>query len=143
MHTAPRDGTDIQVRLNGVWWVASYWDCDWLNDGTTDGPINDCWAIRDAQGPGSIELFEAEGCEYATAILGDYRIDVQDLDGDFSEWTVKDQTGQVIANGGAAIGNHFEACKAAAWATIHSLESVPTGYMMTFGLSTDNTTERE
>lgn len=61
MHTAPRDGTNIQVRRSGEWWVAHYWDCDDLNDGTEDAAIKDCWAVKDSHGPGCIELREAEG----------------------------------------------------------------------------------
>lgn len=67
MYTAPRDGTWIEVLCNGVWWMVRYWDCEHLReDEVIHGilikgePVNDAWAIENAEGPGCIELNEAE-----------------------------------------------------------------------------------
>ena len=85
---------------------------------------------------------ETRDSEFARATVGDFQIEVQDFDGDFSEWTIKHE-GQIIANGGAAIWNHFEASKAAAWATIHSFEVTPCGYMMALSREPLSRTEQE
>lgn len=67
MHTAPRDGTTIEVLCKGEWWTVFYWDCEHLReDEIINGhlvkgePVNDAWAIENAEGPGCIELSEAE-----------------------------------------------------------------------------------
>jgi hypothetical protein len=83
---------------------------------------------------------ETRDCEYARASVGDFRIEVTDFDGDLSEWTIS-YKGHIVANGWAEIWNHFEACKAAAWATVHSFETVPSGYMMTLSELSGEATE--
>ncbi|AUQ74729.1 hypothetical protein [Phaeobacter piscinae] len=54
----------------------------------------------------------------ATATLGDFTIQVQDLDGDLAEYEIKNANGDQIASGRCAGYDDFEACKAAAWAAM-------------------------
>ncbi len=62
MDTAPKDGTDIEVFSRGKWWGVSYQDCEWLREGDDGDPsILDAWEIVGGDGPGHIELDEAEG----------------------------------------------------------------------------------
>lgn len=61
MNTAPRDGSEIQVLFANTWWPVTYWDCEWMRVDPESEFITDAWAIRDADGPGCVELDEAEG----------------------------------------------------------------------------------
>jgi hypothetical protein len=64
MTTAPTDGRWIDVLCRGEWWSVSYQDCTWLREDSAelkgDPTIEDAWAIEDHEGPGHIELHEAE-----------------------------------------------------------------------------------
>lgn len=61
MTSAPDDGSDIEVYAHGRWWVVNYHDCQWMRDDPEYDDADDAWAIESMEGPGHIELHEAEG----------------------------------------------------------------------------------
>lgn len=61
METAPTDGTEIKVFAKGQWWLVTYEDCQWMREAPEFDDFPDGWRIFNLEGPGHIELHEAEG----------------------------------------------------------------------------------
>lgn len=72
---------------------------------------------------------ETRDTETARTKMGPYSIEVTDLDGDLSEWEIKDERG-VIATGRVTAGNHFEVAKLTAMSCVSGFEAIPSLYMM-------------
>ena len=91
------------------------------DDAFTRVDATDPTAEKDAKMPLIWKTSSTRYSETAFSEVAGYSVEDHNLDDDCSNYTIQDPDGNTIAQGGAAVGDHFASCKAAAEAILPSL----------------------